>query len=539
MDYIDKLKKNGRIIAVAYCRYSSDMQREESIEAQKRAIHNFAKAKGIEIIEEYIDRAQSATSADRPAFQKMLSDAQDRRFNLVLVHKLDRFSRDRYVAMVSRTELMKNAVRVYSVTEQLDDSPESALMESLLDGMAEFYSRNLAREVEKGKRENALKCRHVGGIPPLGYDVDAKSKKLVVNEREAQAVRMIFAMYHDGFSYTEILKELNSCGYQTKRGGKFGKNSLYEILKNEKYIGVYTYNKSAAKGIDGKYNRHSYKDDSEIIRIENGIPAIIDKALFTSVQEKMKRMQRRSGVHNARETYLLSGKIFCGECGSPFTGNCRKERDGHPKYVSYRCSKKNGKASCHNKEIRREKIEELVLKRLADKIFKADIIPLIAERINSYAENRNLETKSRMDNIRLRLKTVEKEIKNVVNVIASTGSMALNEKLAELEHEQAELTQEQNRLEAKQEQSKLKLSEVKRLFKRAKQLFAQGTLASNKKLIDLFVKRVVIYPDRIEIQFNILPPTIPPKPTHEDSDAPSAFSIISDILCVHENRNMN
>ena len=160
-------------------------------------------------------------------------------------------------------------------------------MDSLLDGMAKFYSRNLAREVEKGKRENALKCRHVGGIPPLGYEVDAKSKKLVVNEREAQAVRMIFAMYNDGFSYTGILKELNSCGYQIKRDGKFGKNSPYEILKNEKCIGVYTYNKSAAKGIDGKYNRHSCKGDSEIIRIENGIPAIIDKAILGAGKDEM------------------------------------------------------------------------------------------------------------------------------------------------------------------------------------------------------------------------------------------------------------
>ncbi len=164
-----------RIIAIAYCCYSSDMQREENMEAQKRVIHNFAKAKGIEIIEEYIERAQSATSADRPAFQKMLSDAQE----------------------------------------------------------------------------------------------------------------MIFAMYNDGFSYTEVLKELNSCGYQIKRDGKFGKNSLYEILKNEKCIGVYTYNKSAAKGIDGKYNRHSCKDDSEIIRIENGIPAIIDKTLLGAGKDEM------------------------------------------------------------------------------------------------------------------------------------------------------------------------------------------------------------------------------------------------------------
>ena len=276
----------------------------------------------------------------------------------------------------------------------------------------------------------------------------------------------------DRYGYSAIIDKLNACGYKTKRGARFGKNSLYEILKNDKYIGVYTYNKSAAKGINGKYNRHNYKDNSEIIRIENGLPAIVSNDVFEAVQKKMKQMQRRSGVHNAWETYLLSGKIFCGECGAPFTGNCRKERPDHPKYVSYRCSKKNGKVICRNKEIRREDIEKLVLTRLSEKIFKSDLIPLIAERINTFIAGKDSETESVLNHINTRLKTIEKELKNIVNVIASTGSMALNNKLMELESEKAALVEETRRLELERDKSKLSVSDVKRLFRRAKTLFA-------------------------------------------------------------------
>lgn len=164
--------------AALYARYSSDNQRSESIDAQLRAMQNYCQQNHILIVETYIDEAKSATTDHRPSFQKMIADSKYHQFNIILVHKLDRFARNRYDSAVYKRELKKNGVSVYSVLENLDDSPESIMMESVLEGMSEYYSQNLAREVMKGMRETALQCKHTGGKPPLGYEIDQQSKKL-------------------------------------------------------------------------------------------------------------------------------------------------------------------------------------------------------------------------------------------------------------------------------------------------------------------------------------------------------------------------
>jgi len=225
------------------------MQRGESIDAQLRAIRDYAERNNIVIIAEYIDRAQSATSDQRPEFQRMIKDSADDRFTVAIVHKLDRFSRDRYDSMFYKRALKRNGASLLSVTENLDDSPESIVLESVLEGMAEYYSKNLAREVEKGKRESALKCQHVGGTPPLGYDI-GEDKRYVINKREAEAVRLIFRWVRDGRSYNDTISELNRCGYRSKLGRPFGKNTLYSILKNEKYYGLYIYNRLSSKDVE-------------------------------------------------------------------------------------------------------------------------------------------------------------------------------------------------------------------------------------------------------------------------------------------------
>lgn len=202
--------------AVSYARFSSDNQREESIDAQQRAISDFAARNGIEIVAEYVDRAYSARSDQRPEFQQMISDAKSGRFQVVLVHKLDRFSRDRYDSAYYRHELKKHGVTVRSVIENLDDSPESVILQSVIEGMNEYYSRNLARETMKGLKENAYNGKHTGGMPPLGYRVDPETMKIKIDENEANAVRLIFSMADEGKKYPDILAELKSRGFRTK-----------------------------------------------------------------------------------------------------------------------------------------------------------------------------------------------------------------------------------------------------------------------------------------------------------------------------------
>ena len=190
------IRTNNKV--ALYARFSSDNQRAESIDAQLRAMRNYCKDHNYIITETYTDEAKSATTDRRPAFQQMIADSSKKTFDIVLVHKLDRFARNRYDSAVYKRELRKNGVIVCSVLENLDNSPESIMMESVLEGMSEYYSQNLAREVMKGMRETALQCKHTGGKPPLGYDVDEDTKKLIINPYEAETVKLIFDMYSKG-----------------------------------------------------------------------------------------------------------------------------------------------------------------------------------------------------------------------------------------------------------------------------------------------------------------------------------------------------
>lgn len=319
-----------------YARYSSDNQRSESIDAQIRAMTAYCKQNNMVSVDTYIDEAKSATTDRRPAFQQMISDSRQHTFNILLVHKLDRFARNRYDSAVYKRELKKNGVSVYSVLENLDDSPESIMMESVLEGMSEYYSQNLAREVMKGMRETALQCKHTGGKPPLGYDVDPVSRKLVINPEEAKTVQCIFSMYADGYGYSAILDVLNERGCKTKRGQDFLKNSLYSILTNPKYQGIYVFNKSSAKSITGTRNTHLLKEAEDIITIDGGCPQIVDTDTFNKVQKRLDNNKHGKGArNNAKHNYLLSGLMFCKECGKSMTGAARKCGRTKKLYMSY------------------------------------------------------------------------------------------------------------------------------------------------------------------------------------------------------------
>ncbi len=296
--------------AVVYARFSSDNQREESIDVQVRAAEEYAKRNGRQIVRTYLDRAKSATTDKRPNFQQMITDSATGLFDVVIVHKLDRFSRDRYDSIKCKRKLKKNGIRVVSVLENLDGSIESQITESLLESMAEYYSQNLAREVMKGMRENAYQCKHTGGIPPLGYSVDPATKKYVVHEGEAQAVRLIFQMYLDGYGYDKIINELNAKGLRTKRSKPFGRNSIHDILANEKYSGTYVFNRAKAKDVEGKRNNHGAKNDEDIIRIPGGMPVIIEPEQFVKAQQKMLINKHQPEAYKAKEVYLLSGLIM-------------------------------------------------------------------------------------------------------------------------------------------------------------------------------------------------------------------------------------
>ena len=418
-----------------YARFSSDNQRSESIDAQIRAMTAYCEQHHYEIVKTYIDEAKSATTDRRPAFQQMIHDSSSRIFNILLVHKLDRFARNRYDSAVYKRELKKNGVMVYSVLENLDSSPESIMMEAVLEGMSEYYSQNLAREVMKGMRETALQCRHTGGKPPLGYDVDPVTKKLVINPEEADTVKLIFSMYSRGYGYSPIIDKLHELGRKTKNGNNFQKNSLYSILSNPKYQGMYVYNRASAKNSVGTRNTHLYKDDEDIIFVEGGCPQIVDPATFTKVQDII-TARKHAGLRNtSKMCYMLSGKVFCRECGRSMVGNMRHSGSSHALYVTYRClTRKN---LCHNKEINREYLDRYVVRLLETHILNPLALRKLKAKIQKHQEDLPQEP---VAEALPSLHEIDEAIRNVTDAIeAGLISDALVARLKNLEAEKTRL----------------------------------------------------------------------------------------------------
>lgn len=482
--------------AVIYARYSSDNQREESITAQVRAIREFAKKENINIIDIYKDEALTATTDNREDFLRMINDSKLGIFDTVLVHKFDRFARNRYDSAFYKRQLKLNGVRVVSILEKLDDSPESIILESVLEGMAEYYSANLSREVKKGHYENAVLAVHNGGIPPLGYDV-GPDKKLIINDHEAIAVNIIYRMYLDGYSYGEILNELNNNGFKTKKNKPFGKNSLYEILRQEKYTGTYVYNRRM-KNAAGKYNNH--KKNNKMVRIENGCPQIISKEMWLKVQEKMNGNKRIGGQNTAKVDYLLSGKIFCGKCGAAMTGHGTSDSTTKVKYYYYVCNNKKRTKQCDLKGVRKDDIEAMVLDHLWKYVFCDEMIEKSIDKIYNYANNKQDKIPSLLDSYKKNLDKVKKEIDETIDLLISGyRHPSIKDKMDRLEEEKQNLENFILRGELELEKSSYSRDEIS-AFMYAHKDFQSMPAAQQKKVVNMFVYRVVIYEDRYDME---------------------------------------
>lgn len=422
----------------------------------------------------------------------MIADAKKQKFQYVIIHKLDRFSRDRYDHAFYKRELRMAGVTLLSVLEHIDSSPESVIMESVLEGFSEYYSRNLSREVMKGMKENALACRHTGGVPPLGYDVGPDGK-YIINEKEAEAVRYIFEAYLDGQGYRKITEWLNLHGIVGKRSGKpIAENTIHDILKNEKYTGVYIYNRSASKNAIGRRNGHKYKDESEIIRIDGGIPQIVNKDIYQQVQAKMKR--NKTGAHKAKEPYVLSGVLFCGKCGAAMVGCSR----GNTKHTNsshyYECNSAKRTHSCSAGVVNRAKLEPVIVSYL-EKLISKSSINSIAEWLLEDAAIYLDKSKEELKSYKKELLATEKEVDRLLNLILDgLDSPAARQRLKDAESKKLLLEVKITELEIAQHTTAPISKE--NLVKYLSQLQNLGSRERHeqKVIISQFVKRIEITP---------------------------------------------
>lgn len=481
--------------AAAYTRYSSDNQREESIDAQIRAITEYCQRKGYLLVNNYADEAKSATSDQRPNFQRMISDSRINHFDVVVVHKLDRFARDRFDSAYYKRELRIAGVRLESVLENIDGSPESIMLESILEGMAEYYSKNLAREALKGMRENALKAKHAGGRPPFGYRVNPETMLLEIDEHAATVVRIYFEGVAAGRSTTDIANELNERGFRTQTGRRFTRNSFDGWARNRKYIGTYTWNVKSSKDARNKRNNHMERPIEEQTIVEDAIPSIVDKALFDKVGKIMEERKLHPGWMKAKEIYFLSGKLICGQCGAIYRGesyrNSKSSQGTRLKF--YKCG-----ARCGNANLRKLEIEDIVIEFIVHEVFTDAVMQQIADRVVRLYQSQVGHASSDKSPIRNEIAELDKKIDNWIQAIGQgiLDQNILSTYIKEAAQRKTVLESELARIEAMEAAQTLNESDVIAwLISKKDALFSLND-EEKKSAVQALIEKVVIMPSK-------------------------------------------
>lgn len=399
--------------AVIYARYSSSGQREESIEGQLRDCYEFARKNGLNVIGEYTDRALTGKTDKRPDFQRMLRDSERGHFEVVILWKMDRFARNRYDSAMYKYRLKKNGVRIFYAKETIPEGPEGIILESVMEGYAEYYSENLSQNVKRGNYDSALELKTLGRTL-LGLKTGPDGR-YEIEPTGAALVRRIFEEYAAGERAKDIYTRLNEEGHRTSRGGKFNKNSLRRILENEKYIGVYEY---------------------EDIRVENGIPAIIEKPLFEKVQTMIKKNHDSPGRGKA-QNFLLTTKLFCGMCGAAMVGDGGTGRSGKA-YAYYSCNTRKKTRGCNKESVRKQWIEDLVVGELVKLIHSDGFIEEVADKVMEYQKRE--KDRTALNALEARQKENEKAINNMMAAIeAGIITPSTKSRLMELESERANI----------------------------------------------------------------------------------------------------
>ena len=277
--------------AVIYARFSSENQRDDSIEIQTRECKALIDREGWELTQVYADYAMTGTNDERPGFQNCLSDGLAGKYDILVIYKGDRLARNVAIAQDFKNQLFRAGKRIVSVREgELTDSPDGFLIGGIGDLFAEYYSRNLSVLVRGGIEQNARKCK-ASGQRYYGYDVD-KEDHFVVNPAEAEIVKEMYESYIQGASYQVLAETLNQRGIKAKTGKRWNVKTVETVVSQKRYTGEYSY---------------------AGVVIPDGMPRIISDELFERAQEahSARRITRTNSVD-----YILD-RTLCRVCHLP------------------------------------------------------------------------------------------------------------------------------------------------------------------------------------------------------------------------------
>lgn len=362
---------------VIYARFSSYGQNEQSIEAQTRICKEFAENKGLNVIKLYSDKAKTGTNDDRPAFQRMIKDSSNGAFQYIIVYMFDRFARNRRDSIMYKEMLKESGIKVISALEPVADDEGGEFYEMFLEWNAEKYSKRLSKRVRDGLDTSVENGTFCGGHLIYGYDIEQVPiggktnkyiKKVVINEEEANLVRYVFEQYNKGVTRKQIADEFKEKGYLYK-GKPFTQKPMENWLKNEKYTGEFTF---GGRLCDNMY------------------PAIISKELFESVQAKLGvNRYKLGGQETAKVPYLLTGKLFCGHCGTAMVSDGGTSKTGTT-HLYYTCKKKK-KQQCEKRREDKDTLEYYVTSYVVDFLSDSKNADMVITDSLNYSESQTSE----------------------------------------------------------------------------------------------------------------------------------------------------
>lgn len=478
--------------AVGYTRYSTLNQDDNSIAYQVEAIQRYCKKHDLSLVDVYADEASTGYNDNRNNFQRMLVDAENKRFECIIIYDISRMSRNVKDWFSVRDRLRKCNIKLFSCEDRLSepDDPSSFLSEGMKIMMSQHFVMETRRKTIAGLNVKAKKGVFLGGTPPLGYDID--NEKYVINHYEAEIVQLIFQLYVAGYGYKHIVDVLHEKGYKSKYGGDIGANALKSILENERYVGIYTWNKRQVKYF-GEWAGGI--DNPNCIRIENAIPAIIDMDTWEGVRKRMSLNIK--GNNRQRREYLLSGLIRCEKCGSAFHGFTRTSGKGY-KTPYYVCTAKHNKRTCDAKNINGNELELLVVSLLKKELLNQDFIEKTADKIIETALSAAGDKTEKANSLNKELVDVTTKANNLLNAIMTgLDSDMAREKLKELENHKKALTETLSTLEKSSYREIDRNKLIEQLKKDAAILLSAPD--RTREIVQKYISKIIISDTTVEI----------------------------------------
>lgn len=478
--------------AYILARYSTDNQSEASIETQVEHCSTWCKKNNLSILDIFADYAVSGMKATRPQYERMMGLLRQGGADTVVIYDQSRMFRNMIAWFQFREELDGMGVRVVSVTQptvggDLSD-PANFLNEGVFALFNQMHVLQTKQKTIAGVRHRAQQGKHTGGIPALGYRVE--NERLVVDEAEAAIVRQIFRRYASGETYGQILSALNQQGLTTKRGTPFVRNSLHDLLKNEKYIGRAVFGgKPVAK--DGSRNAHAERSSDCIVV---ACPAIVDQETWDVVRKRMEG-NKHVGRNPEKVEQPLKGKIFCGDCGSAMTLSVSVGGKTKARYYYYKCAAKKRGLDCPSFQIRKDELEGLVADSVRSQLGTPEAKKRLLSVLRQQRDQLQSGAEPQLQQLRKQLKNINAQLDNSTNaILAGLASQALIDKINRLEDDKAAVEAQIKALTAAVRQTKIDDSKLDKLL--------DDLIVSAADAPDVLfstVLRVEVYPDALKI----------------------------------------